>query len=71
MANMLRKDLVDAYMTAKGLGKQAAALLVYTKQPFRLSSICMYRYTETDKSSKHVSMVARRYESATFAKCWL
>lgn len=26
-------------MTAKGLGMQALALLVYTKQPFRLSSI--------------------------------
>lgn len=41
MANMLRKALVEAYVTAKGLGMQAAALLVYTKQPFRLSSICM------------------------------
>lgn len=40
MANMLRKALVEAYVTAKGLGMQALALLVYTKQPFRPSSIC-------------------------------
>jgi len=40
MANMLRKALVDAYVTAKGLGMQALALLVYTKQPLRPSSIC-------------------------------
>lgn len=40
MANMLRKALVEAYVTAKGLGMQALALLVYTKQPLRPSSIC-------------------------------
>lgn len=43
IANMLRKALVDAYVTAKGLGMQALALLVYTKQPFRPSSICRAR----------------------------
>jgi hypothetical protein len=39
IANMLRKALVEAYVTAKGLGMQADALLVYTKQPFSPSSI--------------------------------
>lgn len=40
MANMLSIALVAAYVTAKGLGITALALLVYTKQPFRPSLVC-------------------------------